>query len=74
MSRRHADVDDRQIRLTLTNQPHQLGPVTGLADYLVPTLLEQARETLAHENVILGDDHSRAALSFLGHRESMPQE
>jgi hypothetical protein len=33
---------DREIRLVLANQPHQLGPVTGLADHLVPALLEQA--------------------------------
>ena len=74
MIRRHADVDDGQIRSVLLNEPDQLRPVAGLADDLVPALLEQAREALAHQHVIVGDDDSRAARIDFGHGESIPQQ
>ena len=50
---------------------HQLRSVTGLADDLVPAALEQAREALPHQHVILSDDDSCDALD-LGHLEIIP--
>src|SRR3954468_13961522 len=69
---RHADVDDGQIRLALANEPDQLRPVACPADDLVPALLEQAREALAHQHVIVGDDDSRAARIDFGHGREYP--
>jgi len=70
---RHADVDDREIGLLLAYQPRQFRPVTRLPDYLVPAPLKQAREALAHQHVIVGDDDSRTAWIDVGHGESIPQ-
>jgi hypothetical protein len=70
---RHADIDDREIGLLLADQPHQFRPVTRLANNLVPAPLEQAREALAHQHVIVGDDDSRTAWIDVGHGESIPQ-
>jgi predicted nucleic acid-binding protein len=71
--RRHPDVDDGEIRLMLADEIQELGRVTGLADYLIASLLEQAGKALAHQNVIVGHDDSRAARIDVGHRESIPQ-
>ena len=73
MGGRHADIDDRESGLLLAHQPHQFRPVTRLANYLVPAPLEQAREALAHQHVIVGDDDSRTARIDVGHGESIPQ-
>ena len=73
MSGRHADVEDCQIGLALANEPHQRGSVTGLADDFVSPLLEQARQSLPHQHVVLSDDDPWAGLILLGHREIMPQ-
>jgi len=70
---RHAYVDDGQIRSALANEPDQLSPVACPADDLVPALLEQAREALAHQHVIVGDDDSRTARIDVGHGDSIPQ-
>jgi hypothetical protein len=70
---RHADVDDGHIRSALANEPDQIGPVACPADDLVPALLEQACEALAHQHVIVGDDDSRAAGIDFGHGGSIPQ-
>jgi hypothetical protein len=70
---RHADIDDCEIGLLLAHQPHQFRPVTRQADHLVPAPLEQAREALAHQHVIVGDDDSRATRIDVGHSESIPQ-
>jgi hypothetical protein len=72
MSWRHADVDDCEIGPVLTDELHQFGSVARLADNVVPAPFEQARETLAHQHVIFGDDDSRAAWIDPGHRESIP--
>jgi hypothetical protein len=69
----HADIDHREIGLLFAHQPHQFRPVTRLADYLVPAPLKQARESLAHQHVIVGDDDSLAARIDVGHRESISQ-
>jgi hypothetical protein len=74
MSRRHANVHDRQIRPVLAHEPHELGPVARLTDDLVPTPLEEAGDALPHQHVIVGDDDSRAATDDLGHEGwSIPQ-
>ena len=73
MIRRHADVDDGQIRSALANEPDQLRPIACASDDLVPAPLEQAREALAHQHVIVGDDDSRAARIDVGHGDSIPQ-
>ena len=70
---RHADIDDREIGPPLAHQPHQFRRVTRLADYLVPAPLEQAREALAHQHVIVSDDDSRTTRIHVGHGESIPQ-
>jgi uncharacterized protein (DUF1778 family) len=57
----------------LIHQPHQLRSVTRLADYVVPAALEQAREALAHQHVIVSDDDSRTPRIDVGHGESIPQ-
>ena len=73
MGWRHADIDHRKIGALLAHQPHQFRPVTRLADELVPAPLEQAREALAQQHVIVGHDNSRTARIDVGHRESIPQ-
>jgi hypothetical protein len=70
---RHADIDDGEIGLLLAHQPHQFRPVPRLADELVPTPLEQARQALAHQYVIVRHDDSRTARIDVGHSESIPQ-
>jgi hypothetical protein len=70
---RHADVDDGQIRSALAHEPDQLRPVACTPDDLVPALLEQAREALAQQHVIVGHDDSRAARNDFGHSRSIPQ-
>src|SRR5918995_3601580 len=60
MSRRHPDVHDCDVRLVLANEPDELGSVTGLADHVVPSLLEEAHQTLAQQDLVVSDDHTRA--------------
>jgi hypothetical protein len=57
----------------LANQAHQFGSIAGLSDDLVPALLEQARETLAHQHVVLSDNDPRVGLIPLRHFASMPR-
>jgi hypothetical protein len=57
----------------LANQAHQFGSITGLSDDLIPALLEQARETLAHQDVVLSDNDPRADLISVRHFASMPR-
>jgi hypothetical protein len=73
MGWRHADIDHREIGALLGHQPHQFRPVTRLSDELVPAPLEQAREALTHQHVIVRNDDSRAARIDFGHSESIPQ-
>ena len=73
MGWRHADIDHREIGALVAHQSHQFRPVTRLADDLVPASLEQAREALTHQNVIVGHDDSRVPRIDVGHRESIPQ-
>jgi hypothetical protein len=73
MGWRHADIDDREIGLLIADELHQFRPVARLADDLVPAPLEQARDALAHQHVVVGDDDSRAERINSGHDESIPQ-
>jgi hypothetical protein len=70
---RHTDVDDRKIGPLFMNEPHELGSVARLTDDLVPALLEQARDALAHQYVVVSDDDSYATRIDFGHGESIPQ-
>ena len=69
---RHANVHHHQIRPVLAHESHKIRSVARLADDLVTAPLEQARDALAHQHVVLGDDDSRAARIDLSHRESIP--
>jgi len=72
MGRRHPDVDDREIRLILAHEPEQLRAVTRLPHDLVSALLEQPRQALTHQDIVVGDDHSHSAHFLrLAHGESM---
>jgi hypothetical protein len=73
MGWRHADIDHCVIGALLAHQSQQLRPVPRLADDLAPAPLEQAREALAHQHVILGHDDSRTARIDVGHRQSIAQ-
>jgi hypothetical protein len=70
---RHPDIDDRKVRSALAHELDQCGSVSGLADDLVPAMLEQLREAFAHQHVVLGNNDSRRSLTLLGHGESIPQ-
>src|SRR4051812_6358281 len=61
MGRRHADVDNREVRPVLANQAQELRPVARLTDDLVPRLLEQAREPLPQQDIVVCDDHAPIA-------------
>jgi hypothetical protein len=54
--RGHPDVHDRQFRLVLAYELDQLVRVPRLADYLEVRSLEQARDSFAQKDVIVGDD------------------
>src|SRR5262245_59751065 len=54
--RRHADVDDRDVGFVAANLEQQVVGRRGLADDLEPRSLEQARDALAHQDRVLGDD------------------
>jgi hypothetical protein len=58
--RRHPDVHDRQVGLVLAGETEQLVGVAGLADDVVAGPAEQARESLAKEDVVVGDDDAGA--------------
>jgi hypothetical protein len=57
--RRHTDVDDHQVGPKLADQVEQLGRVPGLTHHLETGTLEQARETLAHQNLVVRQDDPR---------------
>ena len=50
---RHANVDDHEVRPKLAHQLDQLGRVPGLTHHLETGTLEQAGETLAHQNLVV---------------------
>ena len=50
---RHANIDDHEVGPKLAHQVDQLGRVPGLTHHLETGALEQAGETLAHENLVV---------------------
>ena len=56
-ARRHADVDDRHIRLTALDEREQLLGVRRQPCHLEARLDEEARESLAQEGGVVGDDY-----------------
>jgi hypothetical protein len=58
----HPDVDDRELRLMLPNESHQLGSGPGLAHDIEAGALEQTRHTLAEQDVVVREHHSRPVL------------
>jgi hypothetical protein len=76
--RRHPDVDDRKIRIQSAHEREEPIRVTGLTYDLKTGALKQARDTFAHEEVIVGDDNARAgrifALLHTRHKPSIPHD
>ena len=66
MRRRHADVDDRNVRLVHRHVPQQVLGRPRLGDDLESGLLEQARDTLAQEHGVVGE-HDPTRVSELRH-------
>src|SRR5262245_60797755 len=56
MGRRHANVDDRQIGTLLSHELEELGAVRGTAGDLEAAILQQARQSLAQQQVVIGED------------------
>ena len=61
--RRHADVDERDVRRVGAHLQHQLVGVAGLADDLEAAVLEQPRDALAQQDGVLGEDDAQARFS-----------
>jgi hypothetical protein len=66
MRGRHADVDDREIRPELANERDQLGSSAAHADDVEARALEQARQPLAQQNVVVRDHHPSRARAHTG--------
>ena len=58
--RRHPDVDDRQLRTDRTDQGEQFCTVPCLADHVRTGTVEQAGETFAQQDVVVGQYHRDA--------------
>src|SRR6266511_2980355 len=58
--RRHADVDDRDVRPVRAHLEQELLAVARLTDDLEASLLEQPRDPLAQEHRVLGQHHTQA--------------
>jgi hypothetical protein len=54
--RRHLDVDDGDVRAGELDAPQELGSVLGLPDHVEAGIAEEARQPLAEEHRIVGDD------------------
>ena len=63
--RRHADVDDGDVRRLVLHLAEELLGVAGLADHLEPRLGEEAGDALPKEDGVVGDHdpHGISALS-----------
>jgi len=59
--RRHPDIYYRQVRLLLADQPQEPIGAAGLADDLHARAVPQAGQPLAQQDVIVSQDHARAA-------------
>ena len=56
MRRRHPNVNDDELGPVLADERQQLVRVAGLTDNLEVGPLQEARQTFAQENVVVGDD------------------
>ena len=56
---RHPDIDDYQVGFALAHQLDKVGGIACLADDMEAGLLEQARDPLTEEDVIVGQDYAR---------------
>src|SRR6185369_2108995 len=65
VARRHPDIDDSQVGLALAHQLDDLGGGARLAHELEAGVLQQARDPLPEEDVVVGQHHTR-----LRHRRS----
>ena len=55
LGRRHADVDDGDVRLVAPGLQEQVVAVDGAADDLEPAALQQLRDAFAEEGRVVGD-------------------
>jgi hypothetical protein len=58
---RHADVDDRELRLVLADGIDELPRIARLSDDLEAGTVEEARQPFAQQDVVVGDDDTRPA-------------
>jgi membrane-associated phospholipid phosphatase len=65
MAGRHPDVHDHQLRILLPHQLHELRGVTGLPDHGKARALEQAREPLAQQDIIVSQHDTDPGLGHL---------
>jgi hypothetical protein len=56
MRGRHPNIDDHELGLVLAHEREELVRVAGLADDLEARPLEHARDALAQQDVVVGDD------------------
>ena len=59
--RRHADVDDRDVRPLEVHLSQQRRPVLNLGDHLDVGAFEQPHDPLAREHRVLGDDYAHGS-------------
>ena len=62
LRRRHADVDDRHVRVVAAHLQQQLVGGPGLADDLDPGLGQQPRQALPQQRRVLGDHRPQAVI------------
>jgi hypothetical protein len=67
MRRRRPDVGDDQVGLMCPDQIEQPHGVSSLPDHLESGPLKQAGEPLAHEDVVIGDDHRQCVRDRTAH-------
>ena len=58
----HPDVDDDDVGLAGANELEQLARIAGLADDLEPGPLEQTREALAQEKIVVRERDAKHAV------------
>jgi hypothetical protein len=66
LRRRHADIDNDEVRARLSHEARECIRLAYRADDVVPFTVEQARDPFAQEDVVLGDDDPRS-----GHNASL---
>jgi hypothetical protein len=59
--RRHPDIHHREIGTLSPHQFYELGGVAGLTDDLQAGAVQQAGQTLAQQDVVIGQDYPDAA-------------